>query len=351
MKNLGKYKQDLDIIKDIKGKKIALWGVGRVAPDVYEILKNSGHNICCFVDNNPAKIGTNLLNLPIVSEDNIPNIIEYIIATPRIVSRSKINELSKLRPTLAFNKYYSLMHLDMFQEIYDKVFEDEISKTTLENFIQANITGEDSYYVKIVQPNQYYCINEFMEKQNDYVADVGAFVGDSIERYLWINQEFKKIYAFEPSKRQYKALKIRVKRLNEEWALYPNQIEIIKAGVGENPGQIDISNKPKFSNFNIRAIEKGCFEKIKIITLDDYFKDKEIEFIKADIEGSEMAMLRGCKNLLTTKKPKLALCVYHNINDLIDMVEYIHSINPNYKMALRHHTTNMPETVLYCWIG
>jgi hypothetical protein len=60
------------------------------------------------------------------------------------------------------------------------------------------------------------------------------------------------------------------------------------------------------------------------ITIDDFFKDKEINFIKADIEGAEIKLLKGAKETLKQNDLKLALCAYHNQNDeqkLIDILE------------------------------
>jgi hypothetical protein len=52
------------------------------------------------------------------------------------------------------------------------------------------------------------------------------------------------------------------------------------------------------------------------VSLDNYFNDKEINFIKADIEGAEVDMLNGSKSLLENKKDlTLLLCTYHKHSD------------------------------------
>ena len=48
------------------------------------------------------------------------------------------------------------------------------------------------------------------------------------------------------------------------------------------------------------------------VTLDEFFKDKEINFIKADIKGSEIQMLKGAKSILSRiDNLSLLLCAYH----------------------------------------
>ena len=51
-------------------------------------------------------------------------------------------------------------------------------------------------------------------------------------------------------------------------------------------------------------------------TLDDFFKDKPVNFIKADIEGAEIEMLHGAKELFKQKSNlKILLCAYHRKDD------------------------------------
>ena len=47
------------------------------------------------------------------------------------------------------------------------------------------------------------------------------------------------------------------------------------------------------------------------VTLDTFFAEKEIDFIKADIEGFEEQMLRGGSNVFQSKIKKCLLCCYH----------------------------------------
>lgn len=51
------------------------------------------------------------------------------------------------------------------------------------------------------------------------------------------------------------------------------------------------------------------------LSLDTFFADKEINFIKMDIEGAEMKALQGASELIKRCSPKLAVCTYHNAED------------------------------------
>lgn len=348
---LDNYTYQLELINSIRGGKIALWGAGRAALKVCELLKTDGHNVACFIDNNPEKQGGYLKNLPIVSKtDCIINEVKFIIVTPRGIGKAILKDIQLIKPAMTFDCYYFLQHSSEFKILYDNLFKDNRSKEILKQIALANINGDNHYYAQINEPNQYYCIAEFMQKKNEYLAEVGAFVGDSLERFIWLNQEFKKIYAFEPAKRQFKALKYRIKRLNNEWALEDEQIIAINIGIGEFPQKVKINKSVGFSNYNIQKTGVNNFNILDLTSIDDYFKDKHISFLKADIEGDEMFMLKGANEVIKKQMPKIAICTYHNISDLIEIVNYILKLVPKkYKFALRHHSNNFTETVLYCW--
>jgi hypothetical protein len=66
------------------------------------------------------------------------------------------------------------------------------------------------------------------------------------------------------------------------------------------------------------------------ITLDDFFHclsavgGEEINFIKADIEGAEIELLEGAKNVLSKQNNlKVLLCAYHRKNDEVRLKELL----------------------------
>ena len=103
------------------------------------------------------------------------------------------------------------------------------------------------------------------------------------------------------------------------------------------------------SNSSSTKISNDGDIEVDVIKLDDFFKAHEAPtFIKMDIEGAELAALKGCAETISRYKPKLAICVYHKPEDIFEIPEYILSLNPDYKMYLRHYTNLVNETVLYC---
>ena len=66
-----------------------------------------------------------------------------------------------------------------------------------------------------------------------------------------------------------------------------------------------------------------------------------------DIEGSELAALRGARQCILENKPKLAVCLYHKPQDMWEIPLMIKEMLPEYKIYIRHHTDLLNETVCY----
>ena len=155
------------------------------------------------------------------------------------------------------------------------------------------------------------------EKVMDYVAenlrekigtmclfDVGANIG---EYSLLLKDKFmdEKIYAFEPSEKTFDRLKFNFK--NE-----PNVTPINYGLSNTNGKEILYYNtelsagaslyRRKWDNYGLDLDKE---EKINTITLDNFCKNeniKEIDFLKIDVEGNELNVLKGAKEMLNKRK-------------------------------------------------
>jgi len=66
----------------------------------------------------------------------------------------------------------------------------------------------------------------------------------------------------------------------------------------------------------------------KHIRLDTFFKDKEVDFVKVDVDGAEQELLNGAVSLLKKEKNlKVAICTYHKQNDERDFTTLLRSYN------------------------
>ena len=192
--------------------------------------------------------------------------------------------------------------------------------------------------------NQYYPKNIIKLTEHEGFLDAGMFDGNTVLQFIEkCKNKFEVIYAFEASKYNFDN---RVESL--KGAIDP-RIELYNIGLWDevktvyfpkaiDAGAIDIG---KHANNTEECILKPIQD---ILTPE---KMDKISFIKMDIEGAEMKVLKTIKDLIIKNKPKLAISVYHHQQDVIEIPLYIHSLVPEYKLYLRHHSNWTWETVLY----
>ena len=100
-----------------------------------------------------------------------------------------------------------------------------------------------------------------------------------------------------------------------------------------------------------RVVDEKTKRNVETITIDTFSTQnniKRIDFIKMDIEGSEVPALIGATATIRKCKPKLAVCVYHKWDDLLVIPQLIHSIRNDYRYYLDCTTGFGGEAILYC---
>lgn len=335
-------------------EKIILFGIGIYGEIALEFFREKNIEVLFYCDNDVKKQGKFVNNIKVIS----PNELSYI-DNPFIVitSRHYICEISKQLHGMnlkhvSFDAYFVKEMKNQYKNVYFNLLNEVRSEEVFISILKSMISGEKNYCCSVMENNAFWAIPQFKNTGNEVFIDAGAYVGDTLEQFIWNNSgAFDKIYAFEPGERPYKAMQFRVDRLMKEWNVNANKIICVKAGLGEQDSTLSYAYNeisPQSSNFVSYNNEKEC--KVKIYSLDSFIKDEAVTMIKADIEGFEIEMLKGAKNTIKRFRPKLAISIYHKPEDLFAIPTFIYSLVPEYKMAIRHHSSTLLETVLYCWI-
>ena len=76
-------------------------------------------------------------------------------------------------------------------------------------------------------------------------------------------------------------------------------------------------------------------EKIQVLTIDAIVSDRQVDFIKLDVEGDEADALKGAQDVIIRDRPALALSVYHRTEDIVELTEAVESLMPGCSMYLR----------------
>jgi FkbM family methyltransferase len=172
-------------------------------------------------------------------------------------------------------------------------------------------------------------------KTGDIVIDAGSCYGDTALYFSTRVGPAGKVVGFE-------FIPDNLEILHENLGLnpkYASNIEIIERPVWETSDKtLYVLNNGPGSQVSERPFAHGAAE-VKTISIDDAVRDRNlprVDFIKMDIEGAELAALKGAMNTLARFRPSLAVCVYHKPNDWVEIPLFIHSLNLGYRMWLDH---------------
>lgn len=255
-----------------------------------------------------------------------------------------------------------LKNKSYIQQLMD-ILHDKKSINTIKGIIKYILTGKIEFINNISVDNQYFQ-NKLLDISSDEIfVDAGAFTGDTIEKFLQItNYKFRKIVAFEPEKNNFKKLNEYISNLNVK-----EKIQLFNCGLYKENSKMqfieNIDSASRIFKDNNEDLDKlkvagvnsiEYVDSIDVISLDNLFNCEEITFIKMDIEGAEKDALLGAQNIIKLYKPKLAICIYHDVlehKDLWEIPFFIKSLVPQYKLYIRHHSKEtISETVCYATI-
>lgn len=343
---------------DLSSRRLFVWGTGNTASlylQGFDRLENEGIIVEGFCDNNSEKWGASFGGRKVYCPDEIRDFEDalILIASPQPnVFKSISTQLCDMKMTWRhIDDYIFKSHRNELLRVYD-LLEDERSKDVYSELIICRMEGKYPE-AEMVDEGQYFPTVEFGMPDNRRVfVDCGAYVGDSIEKYVWKNEGcFEKIYAFEPDPGNLKALNYRLERLKREWNLQEDKIEVYPYGVSNEDSVRFVERYEANNGFGSKLIDEKTdkCEECRIVSIDKAI-DGEYTFLKADIESYEYNMLLGAKNTIKRYMPKMAICIYHNAVDFYSIPLLINSYSRDYKLSVRHYTGTVSDTVLYVYL-
>lgn len=337
-------------------KKIGMFGLGIYAGFLEQRLKKWGIDIDFYVIDDtyfdPKKDYRKIV-IPL-SELTKYNDAILIIGFETIVEKeeflkSKISEIYRNNPSVEvldfehcyvdwdFITYpYILDHIGPLQATYD-LLEDSYSKRVMVEYLNTCVSGasKDLCLLKTDHKHDYEYDLAFCNKSSGAILECGAFTGKTaIELNEYINNiDYSgKIISLEPDKHNYDALCNKTQNVD--------RVIPLMYGVSEENGKLffDTSGGQGSKIVCPKSGEEGKYESIDIINIDSLAeKYGEIWVILMDVEGSELAALKGGKEAIKKYKPALGIRVYHQKEDIFTIPMYIKEEfrQCNYKLYFR----------------
>ena len=167
--------------------------------------------------------------------------------------------------------------------------------------------------------------------------DGGAYDGSTTEMFFdWAGSGEHYSYMFEPIRDQYNSID---KKIMEDKRVKP-----YCAALWDKCETLYFVDNGANSKMDKSGDDSNA---VNAVSIDSLVKIEKVTYMKLDIEGTEKEALWGARDTITKDKPKLAICVYHKNNDVVELGSLILSMVPEYKFYLRHYASNHWETVLY----
>lgn len=337
-------------------QNIYIWGTGNTAQLYQEgLARIENFHFVGYADNNPQKWGKVFCNKRIFSPREIESDSQalVLIASPQPKVYSDVhNQLAELGiRNMHIDRYIFALYKSEVLKCFD-LFEDEWSKQLYIHLIECRINGRnpDREYVD----NSFYSSVGFFSNidSNEVFVDCGAYVGDTIEKYIWHKEgNFNKIFAFEPDGKNVCAIEKRVDRLVGEWAINPQKIQVYPFGVTDQSSKMYVEHYENNNGFGSKitsSLQEGS-DVCRVVALDDVIKEP-IGYLKADIESFEYRMLLGAEETIKKYTPNLSICIYHNAMDFFEIPLLISRFDTRYHFALRHYSGVFADTVMHAWV-
>lgn len=209
-------------------------------------------------------------------------------------------------------------------------------------------------------------INHFQRliKPGDQVIEVGAHIGYFSTLFAKLVGQDGRLIVFEPSKENLSYLE---KNISFMPIYLQTNVTVVEKGVGDLNGSLDFyldpitgQNNSFLNDFNgfienrkFSAQKDAIVKKVKvpIITLDDFLSTNDYfpTFIKIDVEGYELNVIKGMRASISKYRPNLMIEIQKDENEIIDFFinsdYYIFNDNfssiYSYEDYLRMKTDNM----------
>jgi FkbM family methyltransferase len=346
----------------LRHEKLVLFGAEKNGEYISHFLNFAEFPAECFVDNNPATIGSELNGLQIKSVNILLDQQYGIVVTSERyadpilmqldgmgIGRDRIHVLSQGELQRLFDKesqwpayivknYYSNYYKDYFKKNDINVEAAYLAKKIYKfpNVFLQPIDYQISFFSEIVDyvlpamcedysmlvegPGEY---GSVVVKPEDVVFDCGANIGLFS---MLAAAKGGRVYAFEPVPSVFQ-------HLDKAKEIY-SDIHISDYALSDKTGivKIALSNGTNTANSFVLPVS-DMFIEVNTISIDEFVSCHQLErvdFIKADIEGAERLMLAGAVETLKKFAPKLSVCTYHLPDDKEVLEAIIMAANSNY---------------------
>jgi len=178
-------------------------------------------------------------------------------------------------------------------------------------------------------------------KKGDVIIDGGAYKGETALWFAKKTEEYCEIHAFEAVYEFAKVMQENIVNNNLQDKIY-----VQAKGLWNEETKLGMFLQDSVSECLTESLEN----QIETTTIDIYIKSnniKKVDFIKLDVEASELMAILGAKETIAKFAPKMAICIYHRLDHIYEIPNLVLSIYPHYDIYLSHKTYGPMNTIMY----
>ncbi len=349
-------KDPLEIDQD---REIYIFGAGRFGRDLASAFTKKGYRVSGFIETSPKVSVCN--GLTVYSWHELPtSSMQPQIAIGVYNRDTPLNDLLEIVQTAGYSdillpwdcyeilstelgwrywlsdRAYLLSNLANIKRTYE-MLSDDISKSCLLQLYLFRL-GSNTGYGSYRHPDAQYFNDISMSRLRGIekltYVDCGAYNGDT---YLELSKILRlgDSYLFEPDPNNYKELVFAIQSSQLTPTLLP----------------LAVSDGYKILSFSSEGeggtVSKDGAVRIAAVSLDEILNNKEIHFIKFDVEGGEIDAITGSGKLVRKNRPVLAISLYHRPEDLWKIPDLLQKLCVNYSFYIRQHFYNSFDSVIY----
>ncbi|MBQ7288774.1 MAG: FkbM family methyltransferase [Clostridia bacterium] len=204
---------------------------------------------------------------------------------------------------------------------------DDTSRKVFENVLRFKCSGEIALLRDCETDRAEVFQNIIRFSQTESYLDLGAYTGDTLTEFIaQTDNHFSAVIALEPDRKNYKKLAALCETLQDD------RITIYNAGAWDSSGRLLFDGRGgRNSHLGTAGYE------VPVYAVDELLRGQPVSYIKMDVEGAEAPALRGLARTIRQYTPSLSVSAYHRTADFFELILLLHTLNPNYRIFLRHH--------------
>lgn len=343
-----------------RDSRIAIYGAGKAGELFHDFIRRfrSDIRVTCYIDSfrEGSKDGLPVLKVDRLPQDRdfdyivicsamyreIEGILKFFGEHRHIVVSQKPKYSSRYfaRNKEHFDSVAKMLHSDADRSLYQLLLDYSRS-------VELMLSRPDAFVEKLkgIKNDNWYL--DFINADAvGVVVDAGAYDGDTARHFLKNFRNLNAMHCFDISFSKEEFFKMNAPLLGD------GRVHFHEQGLSDKKEVQHIIENSYQSHAAGISISRDAVHnrEVPCTSLDIFAREQgimRVDYIKMDIEGAELEALHGCREVIRRSRPQLAICIYHEFDDMWSVPLYLKSLCDDYVFRLSHYSPYLTETVIF----